>query len=348
MPTHKHIMTITSDIDSTLNAVATKADADMVIALTDSHTTAFTRHGYLSSLPQITIPAGDENKDLKHLKLIWDSLTELNATRHSLLICLGGGMITDIGGLAAATYKRGMKFINIPTTILAAVDASVGGKTGINHNGLKNLIGVFAHPEQIIIYPEYFRSLSMEMQLSGMAEMIKHALLDSKELLTQTLSSDIGSMDVDKLSNLICRNIDIKQRIIDADPTETGIRKALNLGHTLGHAFEAYALQKHRPIPHGYAVMWGLVGELYLSVIRMNFDKSIVSTLTAFARNYYPRLNISCKDYDALINLMQHDKKNHHGKTRFTLMADIAKPVIDCNPTTDEINEALDYITGII
>ncbi|MGM9805000.1 MAG: 3-dehydroquinate synthase [Candidatus Aphodosoma sp.] len=338
-------MIITRDIASVLSSLPVLHAADKVFVLADSNTA-------IECVPlivqkhteMIVISAGEEHKNLASLQTIWDALTEYQATRHSLLICVGGGMITDLGGMAAATFKRGMQFVNVPTSLLGAVDASVGGKTGINYHGLKNLVGVFAQPAETVIYPEFFRTLDGIQRLSGFAEMVKHALLTGNDLLDRTLAFDIEHFDLDDLTPLIEKNIETKSRIVEADPTEKGLRKTLNFGHTLGHAFESLSHQQQHPIPHGYAVMWGMVGELYLSMLKMNFDRHDVSRLSALAREYYTPLNINCKQYDTLFALMQQDKKNHHDRIIFTLLAAAGKAETDCNVTRNEIYEALDFI----
>ena len=207
----------------------------------------------------ICIEAGDSNKNLGALTEIWQRLSDLEATRKDLLINLGGGMVCDIGGFAAATFKRGMRCINIPTTLLAAVDASVGGKTGINFNGLKNQIGTFSEPLAAIISTIYFDTLPEKELLSGYAEMLKHGLLQSRETLGRLLATtpEEISADSSKLLGLLEESVMVKSHIVEQDLNEGGIRKALNLGHTVGHAFEAYSLRKGKPMPHGYAVARG-------------------------------------------------------------------------------------------
>lgn len=342
-------MTLSDNITRDLTAALQTTEPDNVIVVTDTNTDSLclpaildTLSGYCHS--KIVIPAGDDNKDLEQLQRIWTHLQSVKATRHSLMICLGGGMITDIGGFAASTYMRGMPYINIPTTLLATVDAATGGKTGINYRGMKNQIGVFASPATTIIYPPFFNTLPFSERLSGYAEMVKHALLADAETLRDTLRFDLDTFDTDTLSLLITENLRIKNDIVASDPEEHGIRQALNLGHTIGHALESLSHLTDRPLPHGYAVMWGLVAELYISMITVGLDKSIVSQINSFARDNYPPLPISCRQYDRLFDFMRHDKKNHHGTIRFTLLEQIGKPVINQTPNHDTILEALDFI----
>lgn len=219
----------------------------------------------IGDVGQIVVPADDTNKSLANLSHIWKQLTANEATRHSLLVNLGGGMITDMGGFAAATFKRGIAYINVPTTLLGAVDAAVGGKTGINFEGFKNEIGAFYAAKSTVISSDFFRTLDEQNILSGFAEMLKHALIHSQSHLQELLGFDVKKIDYAWLKDNAFRSVSIKEEIVLQDPYENGIRKALNLGHTVGHAFESFALESQKPVLHGYAVAWGLIAELYLS-----------------------------------------------------------------------------------
>ena len=190
----------------------------------------------------ITIGATDQNKTLDSLSHVWTELQRGGATRHSLMINLGGGMVTDLGGFAASTFKRGLNYINIPTTLLAMVDASVGGKTGINFGGLKNEIGVFSCAKSVILDTTFLKTMDHENICSGYAEMLKHGLIANEEMLAELLNFDLDVIDYYQLSRMLADSVQVKERIVDEDPTEQGIRKALNLGHTIGHAFESYAM----------------------------------------------------------------------------------------------------------
>lgn len=292
----------------------------------------------------ITIPAGDENKNIDSAVLIWKYLSENGATRASLLINLGGGMITDIGGFVASTFKRGMEYINISTTLLGAVDAATGGKTGINFLGLKNEIGIFAPAKSVLIDVEFFKTLDERNLRSGFAEMIKHALIDNRESWNEVLNFDLDSIDFDVLKSLLKKNIEIKERIVLQDPKEKGIRKALNLGHTFGHAFETYSYRITEPLLHGYAVMWGLLCELYLSYVKLNFPKEDLLILRQLAKEYYGSFYFSCKQYESLYELMTHDKKNESKDINFTLLSDVGDIHINQTATKDEIFECFDYL----
>ena len=251
-------------------------------------------------------------------------------------------MVTDLGGFAASTFKRGINFINIPTTLLAMVDASVGGKTGINFGGLKNEVGVFNDSKFVILDTEFLKTLDAENICSGYAEMLKHGLISTEAMWEELVSFDLANPDLKQLQRMVGDSVKVKERIVEQDPHEKGIRKALNLGHTFGHAFESWAL-KRKPILHGYAVAFGLIPELYLSVIKMGFPTEKMRQTVNFIKENYGTLNITCDDYDELIELMHHDKKNQNGIINFTMMGGIGDIRINQTATVEEIKEALDF-----
>ena len=291
----------------------------------------------------ITIAPTDEAKNISTLTKVWSALQEGGASRHSLMVNLGGGMVTDLGGFAASTFKRGMAYINIPTTLLAQVDASVGGKTGINFGGLKNEIGVFNCASSVILSSAFLRTLDKENLLSGYAEMLKHGLLSTKENWAELLCFDITNPDFNTLQMLVAKSVGIKEDIVHIDPMEKGIRKALNLGHTSGHALESLALEEERTILHGYAVAWGLMMELYLSAKKCSFPAKEMHQLENFVKEHYGKFLYECKHYDTLYKYMTHDKKNENGNINFTLMGAIGDIRINQTATKDEIEEMLDY-----
>ena len=299
-------------------------------------------------LKAITIGATDQHKTLDSLSHVWSELQRMGATRHSLMINLGGGMVTDLGGFAASTFKRGIPYINIPTTLLSMVDASVGGKTGINFGGLKNEIGVFNNANCVILDTTFLRTLDKANILSGYAEMLKHGLIDCEAHWAELLAhlEDLDNLEnmetLEKLSSLVAKSVAIKQRIVTEDPTEKGLRKALNLGHTVGHAFESLALER-KPILHGYAVAYGLVAELYLSCIKTGFPTDKMRQTVSFIKEHYGRMAITCDDYPRLLELMHHDKKNTGSTINFTLLAGIGDLRINQTATEEEIKEALDF-----
>ncbi len=291
----------------------------------------------------ITIPATDEYKTLETLASVWTALQRGGASRHSLLVNLGGGMVTDLGGFAAATFKRGIACINIPTTLLSMVDAAVGGKTGINFGGLKNEVGVFSVPRTVLLDTTFLRTLDYPNLASGYAEMLKHGLISDAAHWAELLGFDLDCVDYAALQGMVARSVAVKERIVAEDPTEKGIRKALNLGHTVGHAFESLALSEGRPVLHGYAVAWGLVCELYLSFLRLDFPQRTLQQTVQFVREHYGPFPITCKQYDRLYDFMTHDKKNRSGIINFTLLSDIGRIHLDQSATKAEIFEMLDF-----
>lgn len=299
----------------------------------------------------IVAEAGDVNKNLDSLAAIWTQLNENGATRKSLVINVGGGMITDMGGFAAATFKRGMRFFNVPTTLLGAVDASVGGKTGINFNGCKNEIGVFAEPEASVISTVFFNTLSRTELLSGYAEMLKHGLLEDRDSFAALLDFNVDvNADAYRLLGLLRTSVAVKERIVTADPHEHGIRRALNLGHTVGHAFESYAMNVRRsPIPHGYAVAWGIIVELVLSVMLKSFPSDLLHSYSAYVREHYGAFDIDCDDYPQLLALMTHDKKNSvPDRINFSLLSDVGEITVDNIVDKEKISAALDIYRDLM
>lgn len=296
----------------------------------------------LKDAQTIIIGATDRRKNLDTLVHVWESLQQGKATRHSLLINLGGGMVTDLGGFAASTYKRGINFINIPTTLLAMVDASVGGKTGINFGGLKNEIGVFNDAEFVLLDTNWLRTLDEANIRSGYAEMLKHGLIADDTMWAELINFNLAQPDLRQLASMLDKSVRIKERIVAEDPHEKGIRKALNLGHTFGHAFESWAM-KRQPILHGYAVAFGLIAELYLATTQTDFPTERMRQTVNFIRAYYGSLPITCNDYPELIELMHHDKKNRGNEINVTLLGGIGDIRIDQTITEEDIKEALDF-----
>ena len=291
----------------------------------------------------IVIGATDTHKTLDTLSHVWAELQRMGATRHSLLINLGGGMVTDLGGFAASTFKRGLAYINIPTTLLSMVDASVGGKTGINFGGLKNEIGVFNNANSVILDTIFLKTMDQENILSGYAEMLKHGLISEEKMWAELLTFNLDALDnLEDLGRMLADSVAVKQRIVTEDPTEQGIRKALNLGHTAGHAFESLALER-KPILHGYAVAYGLVVELYLCCVKTGFPQDKMRQTVAFIKEHYGRMPITCDDYPKLIELMHHDKKNVGTDINFTLLGGIGDIRINQTATEEDIKEALDF-----
>lgn len=299
---------------------------------------------------RIVVKAGDEHKDINSLSYIWSALIAQGATRHSMVINIGGGVVTDMGGFAAASYKRGIRFVNVPTTLLSAVDAAVGGKTGINFDGYKNEIGAFAPAVAVVISTILFRTLPHEELLSGYAEMIKHGLLSSDKDYAELLGFDILNADMDSLLPLLEKSVKVKERIVEEDPKEHGIRRALNLGHTAGHAFEGMALERGCPVPHGYAVAYGMLVEMILSHTVEGYPSAELYRYANYLKeNGYGSPDVDCDDYDALVEYMRHDKKNVTRDTiNFTLLASPGKPLIDRTVSDTEIRAALDIFRDLL
>lgn len=298
---------------------------------------------FLKDAIEITIGAGDVHKTLETLASVWQILSDKGASRHSLLINLGGGMVTDLGGFAAATFKRGFAYINVPTTLLAMVDASVGGKTGINFNGLKNEVGVFAPADSVLIETEFLRSLDAQNFFSGYAEMLKHGLISNEAHWAELLNFNTDLIDYKYLKKLVGESVQVKENIVEQDPFEHGIRKALNLGHTVGHAFESLALAENHPVLHGYAVAWGIVCELYLSHLKTGFPKEKMRQTIQFIKENYGSFTFDCKQYEQLYALMLHDKKNTAGVINFTLLKEIGDISINQTADKDQIFGMFDF-----
>ena len=376
---------ISQDIEHDLAQAIAETEHDRVFVLTDDITqecclpkvaVLFAKHNATT----ITIRHDDTNKTLATLADVWTALQRGGATRHSMLVNLGGGMVTDLGGFAAATFKRGINFINIPTTLLAMVDAAVGGKTGINFGGLKNEVGAFANARYVIVNTCFLDTLDTANLCSGYAEMLKHSLISNAQMWAKHVNFDILQPDLAELQRMVAASIAVKEHIVADDPHEHGIRKALNFGHTIGHALEEFSMQQpggavvstaptKQEIPkggavvstrllplarartapkntllHGYAVAFGLIGELYISARKVGFPTARLHQTARFIRENYGAVAFTCDDYPTLLNLMRHDKKNTSDTINFTLLHDIGDIRINQTATDEEIREALDFI----
>jgi 3-dehydroquinate synthase len=336
----------TNEVEAALKRLTTDGNHNMTVWIADTNTARL-----LPTPPQhlITIPDGDENKTLATVTRVWDEMERMGVTRHTLVVNLGGGMVTDLGGFAAATFKRGVRFINVPTTLLGAVDAAVGGKTGINYHELKNEIGAFAPASDVIVSTRFFDTLTIEEMKSGFAEVIKHAMLSDRNEFHRLLDHDFTApIDHGDLLERLRRSVQVKVDIVTRDPNEQGERKALNLGHTVGHAFESLAMKRGKPVPHGYAVAWGLVTEAVLSHLKLNFPSEDVHLLGNFVRDNYRDFPFTCDDYDDLLELMRHDKKSRDGEITCTLLTAIGDYRIDQNVTPDDVTAALDILRDLL
>ena len=298
----------------------------------------------LEKANKVVLPPGEDHKSIDSVAKIWMALEEADATRKSVVVNIGGGLITDIGGFAGATFKRGIRVINLPTTLLGAVDAATGGKTGINFNGLKNEVGAFHLPTEVIISALPLASLSRREILSGYAEMIKTGLIADADLYKELLHVEDVIANTPRLEKAMTRCVEIKEEVVAADPTEKGLRKILNFGHTAGHAFESLAIERHQSLTHGEAVAHGMLVELILSHMLKGFSsEELHRYASAVLKPMYPRVNVVCADIDLLIAFMAHDKKNAKaGQPNFTLLTAPGKPEIDCIPSEADIRSALE------
>ena len=303
-----------------------------------------------SALPEAicrTLRGGEECKTTESLGLLWTWLSEEGATRRSALVLIGGGALLDLGGLAASTYMRGIATVYVPTTLLAMVDASVGGKTAIDFLGVKNLIGSFHPAREVIVDIDFLRTLPLEELLSGYGEVVKHATLMGGEAWREVcrIGDPVGLMD-EEWQALIEKSIAYKTSVVEADPMERGLRRILNVGHTVGHALEAYSHQNEfrRTLPHGEAVVFGLLIESYITMRQCGTSKEYIRQLMTLARELYSPFFYTCKDYPELLRLMRHDKKNSAGT--ITLMGVIEPGNIEAVEVADEgvIKEGLDFL----
>lgn len=344
-------ITFTNDVDTALASAIGTLHPGSVFVLVDENTHSCALPHLQEALTAagiITIPAGEQHKTLDTVTHVWNKLTQHDATRQSVLVNVGGGVITDLGGFCASTFKRGIRFINVPTTILAAVDAAVGGKTGFDYQGLKNEIGTFCPAEHVIISTSFFDTLPECEILSGYAEMLKHALLSSSGDVDSLLDCNPVECEwIEKLAT-IETSVKIKQRIVEQDPHEKGLRRTLNLGHTVGHALESMALKQSKPVTHGHAVACGLVTEMVLSHMLLKFPSSDLHRLAHFVRDHFGPIGITCNDYPALLQLMQHDKKSHSGEINCTLLREIGDVVIDNAVSHSDMETALDIYRDLM
>jgi len=295
------------------------------------------------SVDVIRIESGEETKNITTSLQVWEALSNLGADKKSLLINLGGGVVTDLGGFVASTFRRGIDYINIPTTLLAMVDAAIGGKTGVDLGNLKNQIGLVRNPKMVLIDTFFLKTLSEDEKKSGMAEMLKHGLIDSKKHWLQLTKGNMLS-NANSLP-LIYDSIQIKKQIVTQDPSEDGIRKALNFGHTLGHAIETYALSKKeiKPLLHGEAVAIGIIMESYISSKLTSFSVKDCDEVKRVILSQFKQVIFPESSYKDIIELTAFDKKNTFGNVNFVLLEDIGKPKLDCRVDKSLIIEAFKF-----
>lgn len=337
------------DLHRDLSAQMARYASDQVVFVVDQKIqTSTVLDRYRNLVFTLFLPVTESQKTLETVQQVWDFFFEKGLTRYGLVVAIGGGVLTDLVGFAAATYKRGIDYINIPTTLLSMVDASTGGKTGINYHGLKNGIGLFAPPVETIIWPGWLKTLPAQEFLSGFAEMLKTGLIGDQRLWEALMQYDLDKMPLDRLAPMIEACVEAKERIVDADPKEEGLRKVLNFGHTFGHALEQLSIIQLSVIPHGYAVLYGMIAEMYLSVVQLGCPKEPLQGLTQIMLHYYGKPQCKCSDRSKLIKLMQQDKKNERAaEINCTLIRSIGDPVINQVITVSEAEEAFDYLFSL-
>lgn len=336
-----------------LNAYLEKANHSKIFILVDSNTHEQCFAHFISQIEKeydtevIEIEPGEIHKNIETCSGIWNVLSELGADRKSLMINLGGGVVTDMGGFIACTYKRGINYINIPTSLLAMVDASVGGKTGVDLGNLKNMIGVISESEMVIVDPEYLNTLPVNQMCSGFAEMLKHGLIQDKNYWNTM--KDLSKLEIEDLDQLIYDSVVIKNNIVFEDPTEQSIRKYLNYGHTLGHAIESFYLT-HPDKPtllHGEAIAIGMIMEGYLSKELLSLTSNELIELSEVILATFPKIDIDPKDRKAIMDLLIHDKKNEKGTILFVLLNSIGDAKYNCIVPDDLILKAFDYYDSL-
>jgi 3-dehydroquinate synthase len=294
----------------------------------------------LDNFDIIEVNAGEESKTIDFCIGIWKMLIDFGADRKALMINLGGGVITDMGGFVASTYKRGIDFVQVPTTLLSQVDASVGGKTGVDVDGIKNIIGTFTQPKAVFMHGDFLKTLPARQILSGLAEMLKHGLIVDAPYWDQLKTSDLSLPSIE----LVHRSVEIKNEVVIEDPHEKGIRKALNFGHTVGHAVETYSLMNDKdPLSHGEAIAIGMICEAWLSNKKIGLPDSQLTEIAEVLNGLYPKYQIAESTFPTLLEHMLKDKKNQNGKINCTLLKYIGQYSIDNICTETELCDSLRY-----
>ncbi|MBR9913744.1 MAG: 3-dehydroquinate synthase [Algicola sp.] len=332
-----------------LNAYILDHNFSKIFILVDSNTHQYCLSKFMSQLETtlsieiIEIEAGEAHKTIDTCVGVWNALSELGADRKSLLLNLGGGVVTDLGGFVACTFKRGINYINIPTSLLAMVDASVGGKTGVDLGALKNQVGVISSGDMVIFDTSYLASLPQNQMKSGLAEMLKHGLISDKHYFEQL--TDLSKLTTDDLDRLIYESVQIKKDIVTKDPNEIAERKFLNFGHTLGHAIESYFLsEEHKAeLLHGEAIALGMILECFISMKLLNFPQDDLEAITTAINAIYDPVVLSTEDYEPIIELLKYDKKNEHGHINFVLLKAIGQPKVNCIVPNAIILESFEY-----
>lgn len=292
----------------------------------------------------IEVDPGEENKNIDFCIGVWKMLLDFGAERNSLLINLGGGVVTDMGGFAASTYKRGIDFIQIPTSLLSQVDASVGGKTGIDLDSVKNIIGTFTQPQAVYIHTEFLKTLDRRQLISGFAEMIKHGFIFDADYFQDLKAFDFDNPD----AGLIYRSVEIKNAVVTEDPKENGLRKILNFGHTIGHAVETYSIEHDaNPLLHGEAIAVGMICEAYLSHVQNGLDADQLDEIVQYIQSVFPTYKLKSESFDGLLGIMKNDKKNVAGRIGFSLLQEIGKCSFNLYLEEDKIKESFTYYQSL-
>jgi len=319
------------------------------IILCDENTFNFChpRLPFTIGVPVIKIPSGENNKSMANLQFIWNKMVDFKANRHSTLINLGGGVISDIGGFAAATYNRGIKFINIPTSLMGMVDAANGGKTGVNFKGYKNYIGSFSNPESILIWPEFLKTLPFKHILSGLTEMIKHGAIANKSYFDTLTGIDLNEVTRNTIDwmPVIKQSVAIKSSIVKDDFKESGKRKLLNFGHTIGHAFESYFIDEHAT--HGHYVSAGMICEAWLSYKKGKLTLESLETLTTFIDSIFNRIEFTSEQLDDIAALTLKDKKNNSEAILCVYLKQIGSASYDNTITMDDVKDSLKFYSHL-
>lgn len=316
---------------------------DKIFLLTDDRISRLYSSMFASVLSnkfiKIVIPEGERNKTIENVCYIWSQLIENKAGRDALLINLGGGTISDIGAFAASTYKRGIDFVNVPTTLLAMVDASIGGKNGVNFKNYKNQVGLFSEPQAIFINPHFIKTLDERDVMSGLAEMMKYAFIADSSFLDITKDNYLEFIEKAAL---------LKEDVVSLDYNEQGFRKILNFGHTIGHAIESFYMEKPDTLTHGEAVALGMYSALLLSVKYCNLDPRYVVFYEKWLVENYKSLNVNDLDVEAIMELMLHDKKNIGGRPRFVLVSAPEKALIDIEVNEEDIRDSIIALKNLL
>ncbi len=352
--TKNSIVHFNTKVYKELNAYIKQTNPSIIFILVDTNTHNFCLPNFLAQLESgniivevMEMPEGEDHKTIDICTGVWEALSEYNADRKSLLINLGGGVVTDLGGFVASTYMRGMDYINIPTSLLAMVDASVGGKTGVDLGVLKNQIGIVSEASMVLIDTSFLETLPPNQMVSGYAEMLKHGLIYDKNYWKSLI--DFENLDISELDGLIYDSVIIKNKVVTEDPKEQGLRKILNFGHTLGHAIESYFLGNadKTPLLHGEAIAIGMILESYISNKSESLSDDELKEITEGILKTFSKVEIDKNDQKIIIDLLKHDKKNSHGIVKFVLLEAIGEPKIDCQVTNELITEAFTYYNSL-